>query len=865
MSVPIPPNNRRTEVSNDDIKRQLLAGSFNTPAKRRHLPMAYNLYRQDQLAIKNIIGKSRSKGEIYQRAVEAIKRKWDASHELQTKYDKIRNIIDQEIKNLRSNELQMIRFGEKHPESININDSSWHWQQDQFKFVHPRVRARNSQYQFVKNVKRFGSNKQKQNEKFNEVYSEWKASDHSLKLLAWPTVGGRIVDLFELYRCIVLQGGLGRTLKKGSTWKELGAQMRLSGTGDTLFYQLRIIYYKYLLSFEHKYQVSKDRGGDQNKLKLKKTWIRPKEEDYTYDFEYVEDNNGGLYSPYSDGIAVEKRKKKSSKKRKRYRQRKRAHDMVSIPFSTVHVDEEMAMYSSDDVHREPLHKRRKRMEDESHFKHDGRKRSVCSIETHNVFGKTSFGSAAAHGHFNNYWNGMHFISAIILSLKSRITSNVNWALNRLLFLSFNSKSSISEPFVIKHHAKDVLDALLCLMPHCDVKELDTIHWDTARTAPQQSLLSLQLLSNCFGHEKQMNFDELRAIRNDTNCLLDAGTTRAILRILSNLSLTADNQQCMVDHPVLLPYLLALVKRRDVLSSDCYFHDEKNDYSEIHVDALRVIAHLSEKITLTKWTKKHVESQQNTRYEAKIPFSDQIAFDSDKYRMNSVRFVQRLLEIVSQNLSIACAIDSAAEYKHWMVCYSLMICCHLAANPNNHGVLKQFVKHKTSVIKQEESNHNNGIKCVNLCNVLKVQEIDVSNVMTFANENDEAGDAAEVEWILRIVNHILSPNAQIKLGAVEAAIYLFESNRDFTQYLFDHDAVVKQMIIELVAIGSNAFYGQQLYRSASYALSLLYKQCGQKHQQLFSNCNSRIFEACAQYDDFACYSVHFCQLKRQPQK
>eukprot|EP01083_Nonionella_stella_P103396 295199_1 len=127
-----------------------------------------------------------------------------------------------------------------------------------------------------------------------------------------------------------------------------------------------------------------------------------------------------------------------------------------------------------------------------------------------------------------------------------------------------------------------------------VKELDTIHWDDL--LPEQSLLSLDLLSHCFGHEKQMNFNELRAIRNDTNCLLDAGSTRAILRIISNLSLTAGNQQCMVDHPVLLPYLLALVKRRDVVSSDCYFKNKKNDY----VDALRVIAHLSEKIAhLTK--------------------------------------------------------------------------------------------------------------------------------------------------------------------------------------------------------------------------------------------------------------------------
>ena len=123
------------EISNDELKRQLLSGSLTTSLKRRHLPLAYNLYKQDQLAIKNISVKRASKTEHGQRAIESIKKKWDQSQQLQTEYDNTRNIIDKEIKRLREWELEMIRFGEKHPEAMVINDASWHWQQDQVLFI----------------------------------------------------------------------------------------------------------------------------------------------------------------------------------------------------------------------------------------------------------------------------------------------------------------------------------------------------------------------------------------------------------------------------------------------------------------------------------------------------------------------------------------------------------------------------------------------------------------------------------------------------------------------------------------------------------------------------------------------------------
>lgn len=133
---------------------------------------------------------------------------------------------------------------------------------EQYKFVHQRVRARTANFQFIKHLKRFGNNKAVQKVKFSELYGEWKACSPDLKLLPWPTVGGQEVDLFELYRSVVLQGGLGRTLKKTTIWKEVGQHLRLSGTPDTLFYQLRVIYYKYLLGFEHKHQIAKGRSEE---------------------------------------------------------------------------------------------------------------------------------------------------------------------------------------------------------------------------------------------------------------------------------------------------------------------------------------------------------------------------------------------------------------------------------------------------------------------------------------------------------------------------------------------------------------------------------------------------------------------------
>merc|ERR1719447_1989326 len=109
------------EISNEELKRQLLSGSLGQTLKRRHLPLASNLYRADELAKKNINVKRVGKTQHYLSTVAAIKAKWDSNREIQAKYERIRNIIAQEIQNLREWELEMVRFGEKHPESMVIN------------------------------------------------------------------------------------------------------------------------------------------------------------------------------------------------------------------------------------------------------------------------------------------------------------------------------------------------------------------------------------------------------------------------------------------------------------------------------------------------------------------------------------------------------------------------------------------------------------------------------------------------------------------------------------------------------------------------------------------------------------------------
>ena len=171
-----------------------------------------------------------------------------------------------------------------------------------------------------------------------------------------------------------------------------------------------------------------------------------------------------------------------------------------------------------------------------------------------------------------------------------------------------------------------------------------------------------------------------------------------------------------------------------------------------------------------------------------------------------------------------------------------------------------------------------VKFVNLSHKISFNGmVNTSNLMLFDDDdrennldkikNIEKDVAIKYEWILSIVNHIFCPDAQIKLYAIETLIYLFESNMKFTNYLYCYDNIIDELITDLVSIGTNDSFGQQLYRSSSYLLSVLYKhlQCNDQlmeKKELFSKMSEKIFESCAQYDDFACYAIHLASLKQE---
>ena len=207
-------------------------------------------------------------------------------------------------------------------------------------------------------------------------------------------------------------------------------------------------------------------------------------------------------------------------------------------------------------------------------------------------------------------------------------------------------------------------------------------------------LSAELSSRSFGRDTSMSpatLEGIRAVRNDANSVLDPRVTLVVLRVLSNLALTGDNQRCLADHPGLLAYLVEVARRRDAVPSDCCFAEESAEYSSVHVAAMRVVAHVSGKVCLSKWVGRHVASRQPVRYKAQVPAS-QLHFDDAAWRGHDEGFVRRLVKVLARNLALSQVMDRD-EVRHGMLLYSLMTCCHLAANPNNHGVLSEFVRHE----------------------------------------------------------------------------------------------------------------------------------------------------------------------------
>ena len=268
-------------------------------------------------------------------------------------------------------------------------------------------------------------------------------------------------------------------------WKELGAALRLPGTPDTLFYQLRLVYYKFLLSFEHKYQVMRvhNKGNSSSTeeasavSKLKSTWARSHEEEhcaYQLAYEYLSE---------AEYKAKKKRRKRKLRRKQRHLRsltpsKKRRRSKQAVPLPLASVDFSLDDYSEDDLFGAHLFyasraNKRRRLVTAPHQRshHDWLPKdrraesSVTRLDTHNVHGKGCEGEVCGmQRHFSAYWSGRHMVIALTRSLQSRVSGSVNWALNRLLLLSYNTKASVAEPLLIKHHAQPLLDALMALMP-----------------------------------------------------------------------------------------------------------------------------------------------------------------------------------------------------------------------------------------------------------------------------------------------------------------------------------------------------------------------------------------------------------------
>ncbi len=150
-------------------------------------------------------------------------------------------------------------------------------------------------------------------------------------------------------------------------------------------------------------------------------------------------------------------------------------------------------------------------------------------------------------------------------------------------------------------------------------------------------------SSLFTHRER---SELASIRQSLNDNLEPGIDRCVLRILSNFALTAENQLSMVRHPYLLPYLVEIVYRRDIMSSDTCFRQSlvsQSSYDDYHLDALRVIAHLSSKIQLDWWIPKpELKLRGSSFHQKKKQMNER---DKKRKYLTSELFIDRLLGVI----------------------------------------------------------------------------------------------------------------------------------------------------------------------------------------------------------------------------
>jgi len=222
-------------IQNPNRKRAKARGPLRAPT-------ALALFKEDCL---NQMGRQ---AELVPGTEEKIKQQWANDGKIQEEYKQIASHIFAELQKLKMWEQEMAQY-KAHEVTQEEQEGEGSAMRPQL-FESAQIKA--GKASFLQSVQIFGTNQEDQKETFEDKYKIFR-TQNGIRLPP-AQVGGSPLNLFELYRNVVLRGGLAQCLRKES-FLQIGRRMRLKGTDETLPYSLKIIYFKYLFDFEQEFQI----------------------------------------------------------------------------------------------------------------------------------------------------------------------------------------------------------------------------------------------------------------------------------------------------------------------------------------------------------------------------------------------------------------------------------------------------------------------------------------------------------------------------------------------------------------------------------------------------------------------------------
>jgi len=223
-------------------------------------PSALALFKEERM---NQLGRG---AEFQSGAEDQIQDQWNKDGKIQEEYKQIASHIYSELQKLKTWEAEMAAY--------KAHEVTQEEQEGEGSAMRPQLfeseAIKSGKASFLQSVQIFGTNPEDQKETFEEKYKIFR-TQNGIRLPP-AQVGGTQLNLYELYRNVVLRGGLAQCLRKES-FLQIGRKMGLRGTEETLPYCLRIIYFKYLFDFEQEFQVVSGRGHGKKRI----YW----EQDYT--------------------------------------------------------------------------------------------------------------------------------------------------------------------------------------------------------------------------------------------------------------------------------------------------------------------------------------------------------------------------------------------------------------------------------------------------------------------------------------------------------------------------------------------------------------------------------------------------------